>query len=153
MFNIFSCFSPKADKNGVFIRFENQTNLELTGIHLGDQLPKKDSYRTYNCATNFPAISPGTISEYKETRGEYYGYNRILLLADESAFPFGKLVIGSRLNAEFGKEFARYATEKQSMINKLNGQAFDGLGFPDGKYTFVVVINEKDKPSIKIKKD
>ncbi len=153
MFNIFGCFSPKADKNGVFIRFENQSNIELNGVHLGDQLPKKDSYRTYNCATNYSKVPIGETSEYKETRGKYFGYNRILLLADKTAFPVGKLVIGSRLNKEFGKEFARFATEEQSLTNSLNGQTFEGLGFPKGKYTFVVVNNEENKPSIKIKKD
>jgi len=153
MFNILSCISPKAEKNGVLIRFENKTKIEFDGIRLGTQLPKKNSYRTYDCATNYSSLKSGELSNYQETRGKFYGYNRILLLADKSYFPFGKLVIGSRLHKEFGKEFATYATEKQELTNKLNGEILNGLGFPVGKYTYVVVTNDKGEPSINIIKD
>ena len=153
MFNIFSCFSPKADKNCVHIRIENQTTIPFTGIQVGTRVQPKNGYKTFDCITEYSSLNPGETSSYKETRGEYLGYNRIQLEGEGDVFSFGRLIIDNTLNPNFGREFATYSTEKQELNTKVDGRNFQGLGFPKGKYTYLVVLDEKGKPIIKISKE
>ena len=147
IFGIFSCDSSgNYDYNDVFIRFDNQTGLNIDRITLGVRLNKPSGIKYIEFGNVFKDVGKNNMTEYVNTKGLFNGYSNVVI-----HYPEGQRVQNREMLTEQLK--ANNAFE-DSFENPLINKTSKGLSLPKGNYTYRISLHEKENQlSIKIIKD